>query len=321
MVESFIKELSLYTGLSENLIKSYVYDSFNTRDYYKKVRIPKKNGGVRVVYVPIPEIKLIQHFLSYRFLSKLPVSKNATAYIKGNSIIDNAKPHYNGSSFLFLDVHDFFNSIDFEKMLGIVRKYLGDELSDSDCIILLKLCSHNKTFAQGCVSSPVISNAYLYEFDLALSKLVETLPNGVYTRYSDDITISSSTKIPQTLVKDIQALLKRESLEINFKKTHFSSYIDRLSVTGVRIKRTKEISLNTKFKKTLKTRIYHILKSKKPNFLDIEQTVGLLNYLKMIDLHYYNIINLKYREESLLTIDRLKQLKREISINRNSDVD
>ena len=43
----------------------------------------------------------------------------------------------------------------------------------------------------GSVASPIISNCVMYEFDIRMSKLLESNKMN-YTRYADDIVISSN---------------------------------------------------------------------------------------------------------------------------------
>lgn len=289
------------------MIRSFIPNQIGYKDYYKKLPIPKKNGGIRIVYVPTPELKQIQHFIKEKYLSSFPVSEHAMAYVGGKSIVDNASMHRHNTSFLFVDVHNFFNSINFEMLFNILKKYNATDLDDFEIRTMLLLCSHNHEFAQGCVTSPLLSNIYLYEFDRIISDIISDLPNGLYTRYSDDITISSSEKIPIIVKTKIEEELKKYNLTINKKKTHFSSNVDNIRITGVRVKRNGEITLDTTFKKKLKTRIYHKYMNIDKSTGDIEELIGLINYLKMVDAKYYNKINFKYVKNNMLCIEWLHQ--------------
>ena len=307
---NIFEEISYYTRLDVSQIRSFIYtDNEEYREYYKKVRIPKKRlGEYRELHVPSPEVKLVQHYLCDKYFLNLNVHSAATAYIKGKSILDNVIKHSGNKSFLFLDVTDFFNSIDFEILYEIILNQKNNKLSSDNLRFALMLCSYKKEFVQGCVTSPILSNIYMYYFDEKISQLVKQLNNGVYTRYSDDITISSKDKIPSEFINVVERYLIELKLSLNKKKCHYSSYIDNVIVTGLRIKKDGTVSLNTEFKKNLKNKMYHALKNPNVDISIIEQLLGLMSYLKMIDSYYYNVINLKYSDGNSLAIDRLKRI-------------
>lgn len=302
----FIQEIAFYTGISESVIKDSIYESSHYVDYYKRTFVLKRNGEFRTVFVPSPNIKKIQHYLKEKYFSKYPISGYATAYINGKSVVDNALPHRKSKSFLFVDVHNFFNSIDFELLY---QKMLPLNILDEESLRkALFVSSYKKEFVQGCVTSPILSNIYMYDFDLEIAELVKKLKNGVYTRYSDDITISSSEKIPMEILEEVRKRLSSLKLTINKSKTHFCSNIDNVRITGIRVKRNGTISLDTEFKKSLKTRIYHCLRGDNVSNETTMELIGLLSYLKMVDLKYYNIINAKYCLVGTPCISRLKKM-------------
>lgn len=308
-MDRIINELSFYTGLSNSMISSFVYENDHYTNYYKKAYIRKKNGGLRVVYMPSPEVKLLQHFIKEKYLSNYPISEFATAYRKNKNVVDNAKAHCKNKSFLFIDVHDFFNSIKYDILFSKMKKINSNCLSDAELKLLLHICSYKKEFVQGCVTSPDLSNIYMYDFDLFANSLARNLPNGVYTRYSDDITISSSEKIPQEVLDNIERELSLIGLSINKQKTHYCSNLQNVEITGIRIKENCTVSLDTSFKKELKTRIFNKLKYGDQSSENASELIGLLNYLKMVDIRYYNNINFKYSLAGAgLCIDRLKKL-------------
>lgn len=310
MVNDFIKNISFHVFLSESKIKTFVYNENNINiDYYKKYFIKKKNGGIRIVYMPTPELKKIQYFLREKYFSLYPIHECAMAYLPKKCVRDNALIHKDNTSFLFIDLHNFFNSIDFDLLLEKMMLLNSNILTKEELTIALLLASRKKEFVQGCVTSPLLSNIFMNDIDQKISNIVKALPNGRYSRYSDDITISSSEKIPSSVLEKVEQILLKNKLSINYRKTHFSSNIDNVVVTGIRIKKNKTVSLSTDFKKNLKTRIYHKLRFGDKSKEDASVLLGLLNYLKMIDVHYFNLINSKYlSEEGETCCDRLKKL-------------
>lgn len=314
MEKSLITLLSKSLGIPSSSILNYAGLPKMSRSYYAIAKIPKKHpqNGFRTVYLPCAELKIIQRFLVDWFFCKLPVHASAKAYRKGLNVCSNASAHLGNRHFLMLDIHDFFQSMDihyFHELLMSNEVFLSKEDAD----LAIRLCSYNGTFVQGCVSSPSIANAYLYSFDVTMETLVRSLPGGTYTRYSDDITISSKERIPNSFVEKVASELQRYHLSLNEKKTRFCSNLERLKITGIRIKNSMRIGLDTAFKKQLKKEIYQYLnpeRCKERNVKTREELMGKLAYLKMVDPSYYNLIISKYQiaGRSIYTI--LKEHKR-----------
>ena len=96
------------------LNSTYLYDIANRSSYYyKDYSIPKKKGGHRNISQPSPELKTLQYWIKDNILTKMPISKFAFAYNKGDSIKKHASIH-SKSRFLFhSDIMAFFPSIHF----------------------------------------------------------------------------------------------------------------------------------------------------------------------------------------------------------------
>ena len=60
--------------------------------------------------------------------------------------------------------------------------------------ILSLLCTYEGYLPQGAPTSPYLSNLILRDFDKKIQQICSSL-NYTYTRYADDITISSNNKI------------------------------------------------------------------------------------------------------------------------------
>ena len=88
-------------ALDLKLDKSYISRIVSRSTfYYKDFTIPKRNGGERRVAQPSPELKTLQYWVLNNILNKIPVSKAAYAYKKGDSIKKHAQLH-SKSQFVF----------------------------------------------------------------------------------------------------------------------------------------------------------------------------------------------------------------------------
>jgi hypothetical protein len=95
---------------------------------------------------------------------------------------------------------------------------------------ILKVCQFNNEIPIGFITSPVLSELYMEGFDSAIAEFLRD-KEMIYTRYADDILISSSYKMNKETVNDIYSilgsLLEEKSLQINKKKFRVG-YINRI---------------------------------------------------------------------------------------------
>ena len=199
---TLVQDLARETGLSAKDVRRLVTTAPRR---YKVFPIPKKNGGSRLIAQPAAEIKALQKIVIMRVLANLPVHESAYAYVKGKSIRANALRHVNSTHILKLDFKNFFNSIrpiDLERIL-IKRQCEGISPLDFEDIYKLSFWGdgtfHPVCLSIGAPSSPLISNIVMFEFDQKAMEMASEL-KLTYTRYADDITISSQS--------DIKGLLK-----------------------------------------------------------------------------------------------------------------
>jgi len=211
--------------------------------------IPKKKGSRKIITYSRygQELKEYHKKVNAVLYKRLLPSKFAKAYIKGRSIISNAKAHMYNNEFLFYDIKDFFPSISHnllvDKLYYEVNLNRKKIIPKTECLDLVKSCSvSNKGLAQGLVLSPVLSNVYLKDFDNILyGKMKKTgLKRVIYTRYADDLIISAksmSEEQIQEISKIIKETLSRFHLKLNHQKTrHINIKKEkRVKITGINV--------------------------------------------------------------------------------------
>ena len=96
------------------------------------------------------------------------------------------------------DIENFFPSITNAALEGF---FLTAGFGVSASAILSKILTLNGSLPQGAPTSPIISNAFLIEFDEVMQCLCEE-KRLVYSRYADDITVSGNDykDIAETIV-------------------------------------------------------------------------------------------------------------------------
>lgn len=162
--------LQKHSGLSAGQLERYAATASKR---YKVYDIPKRTGGTRVIEQPSREIKAIQRWLNRTFITRFPVHKNATAYSKGASIRDNASRHLRSNFTLRADFKSFFPSFKGHHvamfLLERAREH-GVQLTGEDISFVRRIVCRNDSLTIGAPSSPLLTNAMMFDFDEAMSR-------------------------------------------------------------------------------------------------------------------------------------------------------
>lgn len=277
----------------------------NSAFYYRDFEITKRNGGKRYLAQPSPELKTLQYWVLHNILNKIPVSKAAYAYKKGDSIKKHALLHSESRFVFHSDIHNFFPSIHSSHINDILKthKNIFDDLGldlESSISDIKQICFRNDALCIGAVSSPAISNIIMQSFDSMLLNYCKT-NNYIYSRYADDIYISSNTYIDKNVVDFLRLELERKGFKINYSKTKFYSPKYQRKITGIFLTEKSQISIGIERRTKIKKMIYDKLVHKKG---DPDEIIGYLSFLKDIEPNTYNnliIKYLKYCDEDIIT--------------------
>lgn len=165
------------------------------QDFYKEYRIPKRNGKMRIIHEPMPNLKEIQTWILDNILlspgALHEVSPVAMAFMPQRSIIDNAACHVGKRTVICMDLKDFFSNVRYIQVYLIFNNLgYGKDVSG----MLAHLCTLDGALPQGAPTSPMLSNLILSEADESLLSYC-TERNIAYTRYADDLTFSTDRHI------------------------------------------------------------------------------------------------------------------------------
>ncbi len=221
-------DLALIVGVSPQLIARIRYSSAR---YYRSFSIAKKGGGKRRIDSPRAFLKVLQAWLSDHVLCSLPIHPSVHSFHCDRSIVSNAQRHVGKSFVGKTDIKDFFGSITGERICDFLLKS-GYTLETA--LLISELCSYRGALPQGAPSSPTLSNAYLYDFDRKFSDWCNSR-DIEYTRYSDDITVSSEVRsdVASALEECAKRLANQYSLEIRRDKTRIVANSGQQRVTGI----------------------------------------------------------------------------------------
>lgn len=229
----------------------------NKAERYHSFRIPKRSGGMRDIKEPVGLTKSVQRNICYTMKTNLKILPHdcCHGFVKHRRCLSAMEVHRENQSnwFLKLDIHNFFPSITKEHILEMfswlpqmetipdsVKEYLADTLTDE-----------TGRLTQGCVSSPYIANLVLLDFDYKFSNWCRK-NRLTYTRYADDMCISSRVKFDKRKVAEKVSSLLPEGIKINNEKTKMTSIAQENVFLGIHYNQDKNLTVGHETKHLMK---------------------------------------------------------------------
>ena len=312
MTRRLVQKLHQDLGLSEAQVMRLIVRSPHT---YKVYTIPKKTGGNRTIAQPAKETKAIQNWLIENVFNTLPIHASATAYKKGASIKNNAIAHAENAYLSKFDFKDFFTSIKAKDLQMHFMQHISNDYSSEDIAFISRVsCIHLKGASELCLSigspsSPLLSNSVMYDFDERINFWCES-QNIVYTRYADDLTLSSNEpNTSKNIERELRSAIKDSSyprLRVNNKKTIHLSKKNRRLVTGIFINNEGSISLGRDRKRLISALIHKFtIQQLDPNLYPKLQ--GLLGFALDVEPLFFNSMKNKYGAGVIDNIMRIRK--------------
>lgn len=241
-------------------------EDFKSQNQYSLFEVKKKNGGVRTIAKPNVLLGYFQSLSKLVFDTIYKSPKAAHGFIYDKGIITNASEHVGKLHVYNLDISSFFESIDSQKIetgirnLPFVKKHKMQNLT-----LLIPYLTFQGVLPTGASTSPVLSNICFYRLD----KLFESyfsLNNITYTRYADDITLSTNDNysILEQGITFLKYNLKLSGFEVNLEKERIQTYkgyrgkkhfINRQVVTGLVV--NEKLNLNRNYIKQVRAILHN----------------------------------------------------------------
>ena len=308
---SSLADLARFWDIPASQISYHAFKS--EKDHaYKTFLIPRRNGRKRRIEEPSPALKYIQRILHESLTRVYGAHPAVHGFVAGRSIVTNARNHLGRRYVLNIDLADFFPSITRQRIFGRVR---AEPYSINSIVANIIASLSTNTYGrlpQGSPSSPVIANIITAEMDADIAHLCGSL-NCWYTRYADDITISTSrsemspkiARYPnargtgQVIVGDeLATIIEKHGFKLNDRKSRLQSYWTRQMCTGL-IVNGDQPAVPRLFIRHLRSLIHHwkmngwedaveVLHSKEQRTnIDTRQkleghVIGKINYMRMV---------------------------------------
>jgi retron-type reverse transcriptase len=243
------QDLADLLGISLSRLRWFTHDkAAETLWHYVRYTIPKRSGGERVILAPKRDLKALQRKALTEIIGKAPVARAAHGFVPGKSIVTNARAHVGKKVILKLDLKDFFPSVTFARVRGMLIA-LGYPFAVAATLALLCTEYEREPFTrddkqyfisvgprylvQGAPTSPALANLVAWQLDRRLTGLAAKR-GFTYTRYADDLVFSGDD---ETQVRHLRIITRKiiedEHFTVNQAKTRIAKQSARQVVTGL----------------------------------------------------------------------------------------
>lgn len=195
------------------------------------VRNIVRKGKIRCVAEPDQLLKRVHRRILRSVLSRIP--DNGSSYCRsGRSIVDNARQHLGNGHICTFDVRDAFRSTSYHGVLRSLRRALARSgLPSLIALPITRLCTLEHSLPQGAPTSNALLDVVLRPVDDELLAAGNSRA-ARYSRYVDDLTVSSGCAMPWARPAVIRALAV-VGLQLNHSKTRVWSPPRRPTITGI----------------------------------------------------------------------------------------
>ncbi len=289
----------------------YVYAVSNApSNFYHCYHIPKKNGGLREISEPLPNLKEIQRWILENVLYCFEVSPYAKAYIRGKSIKDNVRFHRRQKKVLSLDIKDFYNHLTDWMVYQI---FIEAGYNEAVSMMLTNLCCLEGSLPQGAPTSAALSNILLKNFDYKVGAFCKKSKIR-FTRYADDMTFSGDFD-EKEVIAFVKKSLEKLRLSVNGEKTRVRKQGQQQEVTGIVVNDKPQLAKS--IRKNIRKDLYYInkyglqshlqyIKEERSKYL--EHLYGLINYALFINPNDKELKNYKANIKCLMKKEKENKL-------------
>jgi RNA-directed DNA polymerase len=233
----------------------------------------------------------------------IPGGTKQAFYTIENCIIDESKGKYAFTSSIApksmarIDLKDAFGSITRTHLRAtLVGLNSSKEIQESveNILRICNICTLDGSLPQGAPTSPILLNLCLSGLDVyAISVLAKIAKEKykekiVYTRYADDIVISSDGNNIKRLIPILNSIIEHFGLKVNKKKTRIMTSKTGLFITGINlVNSSTHISVSRKTRANIRSAIHNT--SKMVPFTEErtkakQRIMGRISHIMSIDL-------------------------------------
>ncbi|ECD3658127.1 MULTISPECIES: reverse transcriptase domain-containing protein [Enterobacteriaceae] len=252
------------------------------------------------------KLRLLHRFLNEAIFNRVKIIDDVVfSYRKKVNVFDCVYPHRLNPFIFKTDIKSFFPSFTRifiqSKLENIFKEFIISDINEY-LPKIVDLVSYNDCLPVGFSTSPSLSNILFSDADKKLKEFSAS-NEYIYTRYSDDLIISSEKEIHKNeIFSSIQQIINSEceTFVLNFDKTKLLKKGGVRKIMGVSILPDGHISVDKAIKNNIETKLHYISKlnnvnSQDPELMEVKRYLsGMINYISTIDEAYINKLKRKY---------------------------
>lgn len=186
-------------------------------------RLQKIKSKLRKIDAPNKAMEELHDKIRVRLESlaiRMELFASAYGSVKGKSAIMNAAAHVGNRHFYQTDIRNAYGSTDVLRLAQVLHRIDESLGSPYEIFSFLKTFCTAKTggLAQGAPASPILFNIYCA---VEIDPYIRALCVGFtyYTRYLDDLVLSSARPFPAVFRKRIREIVENAGFDINHRKS------------------------------------------------------------------------------------------------------
>jgi hypothetical protein len=298
------QQLAEALGLSVARLRWLTYHRDAARRiHYRRFVIPKRGGGERAIWAPLPILKAAQRWVLRNIVEKLPVHGAAHGFLAGRSTLSNAQAHTGARLVLKMDAKDFFPTVTLRRVKGVFRKA---GYREQVATLLALICTESprevveedgqtyyvslgpRCLPQGAPTSPALTNTLCLRLDRRIAGLASKL-GWRYTRYADDLTFSlpeghEGAPALGKLMGLVRRVVESEGFTLHPDKTRVHRTGGRQQVTGLVVNGGGAPRAPRKLRRQLRAAAHNLAHGKPlKEGESVERLVGYAAYVHMTD--------------------------------------
>ncbi len=261
--------------------EAVLLDLANTANQsYRLAKVEKKSdGSLRQTFDAFDLLKEAHERIKNRILLNVHFPHYLTGSLKGKDYVVNAKLHVGSKIVISEDVESFFPSTTDKLVFEIWNKFFG--FSEDVSTMLTKLTTKDGQLPQGAKTSSFLANLAFWKYEYKIYD--EFSKYGlVYSRYVDDITISSKVYLDKSdktkVIKKVYGMLSSHGYKAKRKKHDISTSGKRMAITKLTVN-SDHPSLTAKERSSIRAAVYQLENKPKMTPKDFNIVSGLVSKL------------------------------------------
>ncbi|HBC87078.1 MAG TPA: hypothetical protein DCZ94_09005 [Lentisphaeria bacterium] len=279
---------------------------------YRFHRIPKRDGTMRIISEPVPELKKKQQgILRWLTARGIRPSSYAHGFVTGRSTATHARLHVNKKVVIKIDLKDFFGST---KSGQVITALMKAGLPAATAKDITNTCTLDGALPTGGPTSPMLSNLAVKGMDVRLAGLAKNY-DATYSRYADDLCFSSDNPKLNEMLPAVKFVIEQCGYTLNDKKTRVMRKGRRQIVTGIVVNR--KVNIPRKLRRNIRAGLHNIkmalLNSQPYDEKQYESLKGMAAYFQSVNIDATRSFKQDIREIERLLEVRSVNLKMNIA--------